>query len=121
MTNQQTDTKTTERIVTISLKRFKALMKLAGQLIDPATAEVDWIYAYTLDPYGLYPDALSPEEHQSGREHFARNPGSDIWVSFDDLPEATRNALRHKKQPSFSFGGGPLQWNIADIPTKITF
>jgi hypothetical protein len=107
----QTDTETTERTVTIRAEMFYALLKIAGQQIDPATCEVDWIYAQTLDPYGVHPD-LPPEAQQVGREHFARNPGSDIWVSFDDLPEVTRNALRHKEQPSFIVKDGRLQWNV---------
>jgi hypothetical protein len=57
--------------------------------VDPDTAEVRWIYALTLDPYGIYPDL--PEEHQQvGREYFARVPGSKVKVSFRDLPDATR-------------------------------
>jgi hypothetical protein len=110
MTNQ-TDTETTERTVTIRAEFFYALMKIAGRAIDPAAAEVDWIYAQTLDPYNVHPD-LPEEAQQVGREHFARNPGSDIWVSFHDLPEATREALRHKEQPSFILKNGRLHWNI---------
>jgi hypothetical protein len=64
----------------------------AGLLIDPSTAEIDWIYAQTLDPYddGL---PLLPEFELIGREYFARAPGSDIWVSIGDLPKATRDAI----------------------------
>jgi hypothetical protein len=94
MTNQ-TDTETTERTVTIAEEFFYALMKNVGRAIDPAAAEVHWIYARTLDPYNVHPD-LPPEEQQVGREYFACNPGSDIWVSFHDLPQATYEALRHK-------------------------
>src|SRR5712692_8024366 len=103
-------TETAERTVTRT-EMFYALMKAAGQLIDPATCEVDWIYAQTLDPYGVHPD-LPEEAQQVGREHFARNPGSEIWVSFRDLPEATRNALRHKEQPSFTVKNGRWHWNV---------
>ena len=51
-----------------------------------------------LDPYGVYPE-LPEELQQVEREYFARSPGSDVWVGFGDLPEATRDALS-KKQPS---------------------
>ena len=36
-----------------------------------------------------------PEEVVSrlGGDTFARSPGSDVWVSFYDLPEATAEAL----------------------------
>jgi hypothetical protein len=87
------------------LNEFHSIRKEAGRNIDPTTAEVDWIYAQTLDPYGIDPDL--PEEYQQvGREYFARAPGSDIWVLFDDLPEATRTALwdRHKQKLAFPAG-----------------
>src|SRR5262249_57659808 len=51
--------------------------KEAGLKIDPETAEVEWTYAQTLDPYGVYPEL--PEEYwQVGREYFARSSGSDV-------------------------------------------
>ena len=51
-----------------------------------------WTYAQTLDPYGIFTEP--PDECvQVGREYFARSPGSDIWVQFGDLPEATRDLL----------------------------
>jgi hypothetical protein len=66
--------------------------RAAGLSIDPSTAEIDWDYAETLDPYG---DGLPllPQAEQVGREYFARAPDSDIWVSVDDLPDATRDAI----------------------------
>ena len=73
-------------------KAWLAVRKEAGLKIDPATAEVDWHYAYTVDPYGIGPE-LPEEARQVGREYFARSPGSDVWVEFGDLPEATRDAL----------------------------
>jgi hypothetical protein len=79
----------------ITTEQWLAIRKGAGLLIDPETAEVMWVYGQTLDPYGVYPD-LPEECRQVGREYFARSPGTDVWVSFDDLPDATRNALREK-------------------------
>ena len=40
------------------------------------------------------------------REYWARRPGSDIWVSFDDLPDAIEEALwdRHKRNLAFPAG-----------------
>jgi hypothetical protein len=38
-------------------------------------------------------DDLPDEAKQIGRLYFARSPESDIWVSFDDLPEATVREL----------------------------
>jgi hypothetical protein len=80
------------------VQQWLAIRKEEGLKINPETAEADWTYAQTLDPYGIYPD-LPEEYEQIGREYFARSPGSDIWVAFRDLPEETRDALweRHKR------------------------
>jgi hypothetical protein len=89
----------------MTVDQFLAIGKEAGLKIDPATAEVCWIYAQTLDPYGLGLDI--PEEHQQvGREYFARSPGTDVWVVFHDLPGETRDALwaRHRRDLAFPAG-----------------
>ena len=88
------------------LDRWLAIRKEAGLKIDPATAEMIWTYGYTLDPYGVY--ELSDEEKQVGKEYFARSPGSDVWVSFDDLPDATVAALGEKHSSKLAFPAGPL-------------
>ena len=49
----------------------------------------------TLDPYGIHPD-LPKEARQVQRNYFARSPGSEVWVHFGDLPEATRKILSDK-------------------------
>jgi hypothetical protein len=88
-----------------SVENLLAERKRAGCEIDPETAEVMWDYAYTLDPYGDDPDL--PEEYQQvGRAYFARSPGSNVWVCFGDLPDATRDALweRHKSKLAFPAG-----------------
>ena len=91
-----------EPTVEITVKYLVALRQAVGLQIDPETAEVLWIYALTVDPYGDYPDL--PEEYQQiGLEYFARSPGSDIWVSFGDLPQATRDALRKKRDSKLAF------------------
>jgi hypothetical protein len=71
---------------------FLSIRKEAGLKIDPATAEVTWRHAQVVDPYGIRD--LSPEECCIGRVLFARAPGSDVWVSEDELPSATVDALR---------------------------
>ena len=39
-----------------------------------------------MDPHGVDPDL--PEEYSClGRLYFVRSPGSDVWVSFYDLPQ----------------------------------
>ena len=88
-----------------TLEQWLASRKEEGLKIDPATAEVEWTYTQVLDPYGVYPDL--PEDCRCvGRAYFARRPGSDIWVEFDDLPERTRHALwnRHKSKLAFPAG-----------------
>jgi hypothetical protein len=87
------------------VEQWLAIRKNAGLQIDPATAEVMWTYAQTLDPYGIYRD-LPEECRQVGREYFARAPGSDVWVWFGDLPEATRSALWEKHKSRLAFPAG---------------
>ena len=65
--------------------------KEAGLKINPETAEVFWNWGYILDPYGVWD--LTDEEKYVGRQHFARSPGSEVWVSFHDLPAAVRDRL----------------------------
>jgi hypothetical protein len=91
--------------------------KREALLIDPATAEVDWSYELTLDPYGVIPD-LPEELQQVGREYFARRPGSDVWVHFGDLPDEVRKKLwKHPNaKPSLTVkSNGQVIWNI-DLP-----
>jgi hypothetical protein len=76
-------------------KSWLAIRKEAALEIDPETAEVDWCYAQTLNPYGVHPD-LPEECWQVGREYFARSHGSDVWIGFGDLPEAVRDRLRER-------------------------
>src|SRR5215813_7157467 len=93
------------RTVEVTVEYLNALRKAVGLHIDPETADVEWIYAQTLDPYGDDPNL--PEEYwQIGREYFARSPGSDVWVWFGDLPDATRKALweRHRSKLAFPAG-----------------
>jgi hypothetical protein len=97
MTNENDLSQTTNRTVEVTVKYLDALRQAVGLHIDPETAEFDWIYAQTLDPYGDYPDV--PEEYQQvGREYFARSRGSDVWISFGDLPKTTRDALWKKRR-----------------------
>ncbi len=74
------------------MNELESIREKAGLRIDPANAEVEWSYEYTLDPYG---DGLDlPEEYrQVGRAYFARSPEGDIWVWFGDLPDEVREKL----------------------------
>ena len=70
-----------------------AVRKEAAKQIDPNTAEVFWEYGPIGDPYGLLPPL---EESDADRHYFARAPGSEVWVSFDDLPDEVCQALRSR-------------------------
>jgi hypothetical protein len=113
MTNEK-DLSPTEKdvptVVEVTTKYLDSLRKAVGLHINPETAEVEWIYAQTLDPYGDYSDL--PEEYQQvGREYFARSPGSDVWIDFGDLPQRTRDALWEKHESKLAFPAG-LEWTI---------
>jgi hypothetical protein len=78
----------------MTLEQWLAIRREAATKIDPETAEVDWQYRDALDPYEVCD--LTPEEMCIVRSYFARAPGSDIWVSFLDLPKETVEALWHR-------------------------
>jgi hypothetical protein len=80
----------------------------AGRQIDPETAEVFSSSAQTMDSYGIDPD-LPEVLQQTGAEHFARAPGSGIWVSFHDLPGTTSAALQEKQERQRASLAGPLE------------
>jgi hypothetical protein len=88
-----------------TVEQWLAIRKKEGLKIDPETAEVEWTYAQTLDPYGVRPE-LPEECRQVGREYFARAPGSDVWVWFHDLPDATHDALWEKHKAKLAFPAG---------------
>ena len=88
-----------------TVEQWLAIRKEAGLRIDPETAEVDWVYAQTLDPYGIFPD-LPEECQQIGRAYFARSPGSEVWVHFGDLPKETAEALWKKHYRKLAFPAG---------------
>src|ERR1700747_21103 len=67
--------------VEVTVEYLKALRNEVGRDIDPDTAEVDWVYAQVLDPYGDGRD-LPEEFQQVGRDYFARSPGSNLWIWF---------------------------------------
>jgi hypothetical protein len=76
------------------IKHWRAIRKEEGLKIDPETAEVHSEYAQIRDPYDVLAESELPEEIVGVRRtHFARAPGSDIWVEFGDLPDETRDKL----------------------------
>jgi hypothetical protein len=89
------------------IERWLAVRKEEALKIDPETAEVDWSYGQTLDPYRVCDEWELPEEFQQiGREYFARAPGSDIWVKFGDLPRETRDRLWKRDKANLMFPAG---------------
>ena len=70
-----------------------AIRKEAAKAINPATAVVFWVNGQVGDPYGIMPD-IPDEARRIGPTYFARAPGSDMWVSFHDLPASVVNELR---------------------------
>jgi hypothetical protein len=81
------------RMSEAEIKAFYAEMERERLLIDPDTAEVLCKFGPLVDPYRIHPD-LWDEHDCVGRQYFYRRPGSDVWVEFGELPEATReNAL----------------------------
>ena len=76
----------------ISVEEWLAIRKKAALEIDAETAEISSLYGPTIDSYGVYDD-LTEEEQQVGKNRFARSPGSEIWVSFHDLPPTVLKAL----------------------------
>src|SRR5262245_19971461 len=73
-------------------EQWLAVRKEEGLRIDPETAEVFWEHGQVCDPYGVR--ELPPEYDCIGRNYFARSPRSNVWVSFDDLPDAVCDRLR---------------------------
>jgi hypothetical protein len=111
MNRQQSTMDTNHENSQMTKERWLALRKEAALKIDPETAEVEWNYAQTLDPYGVEPEL--PEEYwQVGREYFARSPGSDIWVWFGDLPDTTRDALWEKHSSRLAFPAGLIPFEL---------
>ena len=100
------DTNAEKTVDELTVERWLKIREEEGAKIDPDTAEVDWGYAQTLDPYGVDPD-LPAECQQVGREYFARSPRSDIWVHFGDLSDETRERLWEKHGPKVSFPAVP--------------
>jgi hypothetical protein len=89
----------------VERKTRLAIRKEAGLKIDPETAEVFWEYGSVRDPYYLFEHGDDWEDN-IGRNYFARSPGSDVWVWFGDLPEATRDALWEKHKSALAFPAG---------------
>ena len=92
----------------LTIEQWLQIRKEEGRKINPDIAEVSWHYAPTSDPYGIYRD-LPEVCQQVGPVHIARSPGSDMWVSFCDLPDETRERLWERLCPDCRFPSGFLE------------
>src|SRR6516225_7652390 len=84
----------------MTIEQWLAIRREAALQIDPETAEVMCTHPNIADPYDIYPDC---PDVCIGRVYFARSSGSDVWVCFADLPEATVKALREKQELKRAF------------------
>jgi hypothetical protein len=100
----------------MTVEQWLAIRKEAALKIDPDTAEIHWSYIQIMDPYGVHPD-LPQEYDQVGRGYFARSPGSDVWVSFYDLPEKVVKALWERLE-AFPDGRPPSPWKAKAEETR---
>ena len=92
----------------------------APRELDSDTAEVSWWWEQICDPYRVYPDF--PEElDQVGRTYYARAPGSDVWVWFGDLPDATAERLweKHRNELAFPQGNDAAILAMNDNPALL--
>ena len=86
----------------VPVEQWLAIRKEEALRINPEIAETYSEHGYIVDPYGVEPN-LPDECRCIGRIDFARNPGSDIWVCFYDLPKATRDRLSERGRRGVSF------------------
>ena len=78
----------------MTVEQWLAIRSEAALQIDPETAEVYVEICKCGGPLRR----LSRREECIGRVYFARPAGSDVWVEFGDLPDATVKALREKQE-----------------------
>jgi hypothetical protein len=75
---------------------FERMVKEVARHIDPETAKVTCVDRTPSDPHVIHPHIPEELRQHIGLAYFARSPDIDIWVNFDDLPQATRDALWKK-------------------------
>jgi hypothetical protein len=74
-----------------ALDEFYAARNAEGLKINPETARVHWGWGEVMDPNGV--DPVPAELRCIGRDYFARDPNSNIWVWFGGLPKQTTEIL----------------------------
>jgi hypothetical protein len=93
------------RTMKVTMDYLSALRREVGRHIDPEKAEVDWAMRYIVDPYDDDPN-LPGDLQCTGRAYFARCPGTDVWICFDDLPDCTSDKLLEKHEHKLAFPAG---------------
>lgn len=78
------------RLTEEGLQQYK-LYRNEARLIDPETAEIKSENVRYEDPYRLFLDF--PKDEILTWQYFARAPGSDVWVAWQDLPQEVEFAL----------------------------
>lgn len=78
----------------VEIREWLEIRRLEGLKIDPETAEIDFRWTDGGDPYGVY----ETSQEDRGRSYFACAPGSEIWVSFDDLPDETVERIWERRR-----------------------
>jgi hypothetical protein len=68
-----------------------------------------WSYAFDGDPYDVV-IKIPERAKQVGRQQYARSPGSDVWVWFDDLPKTIERALWKKHGAKLMFPARLPSW-----------
>lgn len=98
------------------IDEFLAIRKAEAKEIDPTTAEVSWGYGQVLDPYGILD---LPEDCDCvGRNYFARNQGSNIWVSDADIADDTWRALSRRASADEACPRDPIPPELAGAGTE---
>jgi hypothetical protein len=77
-------------------EQWLAVRKEAALKIDSDTAEVFWQRGSKSDPHDILWDPPEEDNNNAGRNYFAYEPGSELSVSFDDLPGEICQALRRR-------------------------
>lgn len=99
-------------------KAWLAKRKEAAKAINPGTAKLFWEYGQVGDPYGVYPNPAG-EGQCIGRNYFAHAPGSDICVSFHDLPKLVVDELRKRLERNDPDGPSPFDPDLPNVDRMV--
>jgi hypothetical protein len=72
---------------------FRSERQAEGAHIDPENCDRFWMWAATLDPYGVLGIDADDEYCTVGREYFVSRPGAKDWVHIGDLSDEAREKI----------------------------